>query len=99
MPTTVAFGAAERRSVHTSRCAPISARRRLRVVQSSTGIPTRRAYQRFGLSAAPATESEIRPARPTESAVSSGDSFADSAAKPTPATATSASGSSQMKKR
>jgi hypothetical protein len=62
-------------------------------------MPIRRAYQRFGLSAAFVIELETNPSMPSDSAVSSGDVEAASAAKPSPATATSASGSSQMKSR
>ena len=57
------------------------------------------AYQRAEPFAAVATELETRPARPSESAASCGVSDDASAAIPSPATATSASGSSQMKSR
>jgi hypothetical protein len=62
-------------------------------------MPISSAYQRFGLSAAFATEFEIRPSKPSDSAASSGEPDDASAAIPSPATATSATGSSQMNSR
>ena len=95
--TGVAFGAAARASIQTSRCAPMSTRRTLLVAQNSTGIPIRSAYQRFELFAASAIELETRPSMPSDSAASSGVSEAASDASPSPATQTRARGSSQMK--
>ena len=48
---------------------------------------------------APATEPETMPARPSDRAAFSGESFDVEAATPKPATRTSASGSSQMNSR
>ena len=62
-------------------------------------MPTRRAYQRAELFAAEATELETSDARPAEFAASPGDWELASAAMPSPATTTSASGSSQMNRR
>ena len=93
------FGARLRSSVQTNLWAPINTRSTLRVAQISTGTPIRSAYQRFGLSAALATEFETRPCTPSDLAAASGDSELASEANPRPATTTSASGSSQMKSR
>jgi hypothetical protein len=57
------------------------------------------AYQRPDPSAASATDAETRPERPSDRAALPGDSDEASAAIPNPATATSVSGSSQMKSR
>ena len=62
-------------------------------------MPIRTAYQRAELFAAPATEFETSPASPADFAAPSGDRDAALAAIPSPATATSASGSSQMNSR
>lgn len=62
-------------------------------------MPTRSAYHRAVLFAAPATEPETMPARPSDRAACCGDSFACEAATPKPATKTSPSGSSQMNSR
>ena len=95
----VAFGAAWRTSVQQSRWITISVRRRLRVAQSRMGMPIRSAYHRAELFAAPATEPETMPARPSDRAAFCGESLAWEAATPKPATKTSASGSSQMNSR
>ena len=97
--TSVGLGAAARASPQRSRCAPISARRRLLVAYTSSGIPTRSAYQRPEPLAALATELVTRPASPTDFAVSWGLSDPRRPAKPSPATATSIAGRSQMKSR
>ena len=97
--TSVGLATDLRTSPHTSRLATTSARRRVRVAQIRIGIPIRSAYQRFGLSAAFAIEFETRPSKPSDRAASSGEPDDASAAIPSPATTTSVSGKSQMKRR
>src|SRR6266576_2355102 len=86
----VGRGAAARRSVQTSRCAPIRARRTLFVVQKRVGTPTSSAYQREELFAADATDVETSPASPRELAAPVAVVDVSSAAIPSPATRTSA---------
>jgi hypothetical protein len=62
-------------------------------------MPMASAYQRADPFAAAATELVTIPARPSDSAAFCGVSDFASAASPSPATATRASGSSQMKSR